>query len=48
MDGKGLTWADWSVVAMKALEWGWSEGIGLGNRRFDTTGDRMKSSYMSD
>ena len=27
--------------------WGWSEGVGLGNHRFDTTGNRMTLSYMS-
>jgi hypothetical protein len=35
-------------TSMKALQWGWSEGIGLDNHRFDTTGDRMTLSDMSD
>ena len=40
--------ADRSVVARKALQWGWSEGIGSDNHRFETTGDRMTSSAMKD
>ena len=39
--------ADRPVLAVKALYWGWSEGVGLGNHRFDTTGNRMTSSDMS-
>jgi Reverse transcriptase (RNA-dependent DNA polymerase) len=40
--------ADRSVVARKALQWGWSEGTGSDNHRFETTGDRMTSSAMKD
>jgi hypothetical protein len=40
--------ADRSVVARKALQWGWSEGTGSDNHRFETTGDRMTSSAVKD
>jgi len=33
---------------MKALQWGWSEGMGSDNHRFETTGDRMTSSAVQD
>ena len=34
--------------SVEASVMGWSEGIGLDNHRFDTTGDRMTSNHMSD
>jgi hypothetical protein len=40
--------ADRSVVARKALQWGWSEGIGSDNHTFETTGDRMTSGAVRD
>src|SRR5271156_864319 len=40
--------ADRSVVAKKALQWGWSEGIGSDNHGLETTGDRMTSSAVRD
>src|SRR6202451_3533401 len=40
--------ADRSVIARKALQWGWSEGIGSDNHGLETTGDRMTSGAMKD
>ena len=36
------TGADRFVLAMKAREWGWSKGIGVGGCAITSTGDRRK------